>query len=128
MARSLSSTTTSAPDWAATIPSASSRAGRSCPAFLLKPAVDVPKLGNIVNDLYKGTTNPNRVGTGTTADAIRNDVAIGQPAAGRFHGQKGWEYERALRNFLLRNPSASYRDRLVAQSLVDELRAGRGAP
>lgn len=96
--------------------------------ILPKPVVDNPKLGNIVNDLYKGTTNPNRVGTGTTADAIRNEIATGQATAGRFHAQKGLEYERGLGNFLRRNPSASYRDRLTAQSLLDDLRSARGGP
>jgi hypothetical protein len=32
--------------------------------LLPKPIVSDAKLGNYVNDLYKGTTNPNRVGTG----------------------------------------------------------------
>jgi hypothetical protein len=32
-----------------------------------------------MNDLYKGTTNPNRVGSCTTADAIRNELRTGQP-------------------------------------------------
>ncbi len=95
---------------------------------LPKPVVDNPKLGNIVNDLYKGTTNPNRVGNGTTADAIRNEIATGQRTAGRFHSQKGLEYERALVNFLRRNPNGSYRDRLTAQSLLDDLRSARGGP
>lgn len=56
--------------------------------FLSKPVVSNTKLQNIVNDLYKGTTNPSRVGTGTTADAVRNELATGLPTGGKFHSEK----------------------------------------
>jgi len=81
-----------------------------------------------VNDLYRGTANPSRAGNGTTADAIRSEIETGQATGGRFHLQKGLDYERALENFLSRNPDASYQDRVVAQSQLDELRNARGAP
>jgi hypothetical protein len=45
----------------------------------VKPSVTDPNLQNIMNDLYKGTTNPNRVGSCTTADAICNELRTGQP-------------------------------------------------
>lgn len=76
---------------------------------------------NIIDNLYKGTTNPSRVGTGTTADAIRSEIATGQPAAGKFHPLKGEESMRGLDNWLARSPNASYSDRIKAQSLRDEL-------
>lgn len=90
------------------------------------PKVGNPKLQNIINDLYRGTTNPNRVGTGTTADAIRHELATGQAVGGRFHIQKGTEYARALENWLRANPNAPYRDRVVAQSVLDDLRSALG--
>ena len=86
------------------------------------PVVEGTKLQNIVNNLYKGTTNPNRVGNGTTMDAIRNELATGAPTGGRMHVTKGQESLRGLDNWLARNPDAPYHDRLVAQSLADELR------
>jgi hypothetical protein len=79
-------------------------------------------LQNIVNNLYKGTTNPNRVGNGTTMDAIRNEIATGAPTGGRMHITKGQESLRGLDNWLAKYPDAPYHDRLVAQSLADELR------
>jgi hypothetical protein len=86
------------------------------------PVVESTKLENIVNNLYKGTTNPNRVGNGTTMDAIRNEIATGAPTGGRMHLTKGEESLRGLDNWLAKNPDAAYSDRLVAQSLADELR------
>lgn len=86
------------------------------------PVVESTKLQNIVNNLYKGTTNPNRVGNGTTMDAIRNELSTGVPTGGRMHLTKGQESLRGLDNWLTKNPEAPYYDRLVAQSLVDELR------
>ena len=94
---------------------------------LPKPVVSNTKLQNIVNDLYKGTTNPNRVGTGTTADAVRNELATGLPTGGKFHSEKAQIYINGLNNVLKQDLTAS--DRLVAQSLLDDLvNALGGAP
>jgi hypothetical protein len=82
--------------------------------------VSDPKLSNIVDDLYKGTTNPNRVGTGTTADAVRNEILTGQPTGGTFHTMKAEQYSNALRS-VLKSADLSASDRLVAQSLLDDL-------
>lgn len=90
---------------------------------LWTPKVASPKLQNIITDLYKGTTNPNRIGTGTTADAIRSEFASGEATAGKMHFTKGQEYSRALENWLRKNPHSPDGDRLVAQSLLNDLRA-----
>lgn len=86
------------------------------------PVVESTKLQNIVNNLYKGTTNPNRVGIGTTMDAIRKEIATGAPIGGHMHITKGQESLRGLDNWLGKNSDAPYPDRLVARSLADELR------
>jgi hypothetical protein len=85
------------------------------------PTVSDSNLKNIVNDLHKGTANPNRLGDGTTMDAIRNEIATRQPTAGRWHITKGQEYASALKNWLRRNPNASASDRTVAQDLFQKL-------
>lgn len=90
------------------------------------PIVESRKLGNIVENLYKGTKNPDRVGDGTTADAIRFEIATGELTHGRPHQAKGLESERGLSNFLRRNPDASDHDRQVAQQLLDDLSSARG--
>jgi hypothetical protein len=92
-------------------------AGRPLP----KPVVSDLKLRNYVDDLYKGTTNPSRVGNGTTADAVRAERSTGNPVGGKFHTQKAQDTARGLRNWLNRNPGADPRDRAVAESLYDDL-------
>jgi len=100
-------------------------AGSSAPTSALDvlpyPTVTDPKLQNYVDNLYKGTTNSNRVGTGTTADAVRNELTTGLPTGGTFHSTKAQETINGLTRWLRNNPDASYSDRLVAQSLLDDL-------
>ncbi len=88
---------------------------------LATPRVASSKLQNIINDLYKGTTNPGRVGTGTTADAVRYELRTGKQVYGRSHVQKAEDYLSGLENWLKVNPDAPYHDRLVARSLADDL-------
>jgi hypothetical protein len=104
-----------------TLPNAAQMSAEPRAGVLPKPNVTDPKLRNLVDNLYKGTTNPNRIGTGTTADAVRAELATGQSTAGRFHIQKAEETVRGLQNWLQKHPDASYSDRLVAQSLLDDL-------
>jgi RHS repeat-associated protein len=80
--------------------------------ILKTPSVSSTKLQNTVNNLYKGTTNPNRIGTGTTMDAVRYEGS---------HLIKAEESVRGLQNWLKANPEALYYDRLVGQSLLDDL-------
>ena len=90
------------------------------------PKVADAKLGNIVSDLYKGARGSNPIGTGSTADAIRNELATGLATGGRFHSQKGAEYIRAIENWLSKNPNATHYDRMVAESLKNDLRNALG--
>jgi RHS repeat-associated protein len=85
------------------------------------PSVGNAKLANLMRDLYKGVGSKNIIGSGSTADAIRYERATGLPVGGTFHTQKGTEYLRALNNWLARNPDASARDLLAAQSVRDDL-------
>lgn len=101
-------------------------AAKTVDEVLATPQVASPKLQNIVNDLYKGTTNPERIGNGTMMYAIANELKTGLPTAGKFHSIKGQDSLNGLNNWLARNPSAPYQDRLVAQSLADELSAVLG--
>lgn len=102
-----------------TTPLARSIATNTVDGFLPKPIVSNTKLQNIVNDLYKGTTNPGRVGTGTTADAVRSELATGLATGGKFHSEKAQIYINGLNKVLRQDLTAS--DRLVAQSLLDDL-------
>ena len=84
------------------------------------------KLANIVSDLYNGAKGPSPIGTGSTADAIKNEAATGLATGGRFHSQKGTEYIRALENWQAKNPNASHYDRVVSESLKNDLRNALG--
>jgi RHS repeat-associated protein len=102
--------------------------GEAADTELVTPQVENAKLQNIVNDLYRGTTNPNRVGTGTTADAVRNEIATGESTSGRFHIDKAMQYSTGLKK-LLKSGTLNYHDQIVAQSLLNDLQnALRGEP
>jgi hypothetical protein len=93
---------------------------------LAKPSVEDPKLQNLVNDLYKGKGSPNQLGSGSTADAIRNEIATGHATENVFHAQKGEQYLNALNNWLGKNPSASAQDIDSAQKLLNDLKDSLG--
>ncbi|WP_327118882.1 hypothetical protein OHB12_11725 [Nocardia sp. NBC_01730] len=94
----------------------------------VKPTVNDPKLQNILDDLYKGSNNPNRIGDGTTADAVRNELKTLEPTEGRWHLQKAMETQRGLAKWLMNKANTDPADRAVAirelQNLMDAL-AGR---
>lgn len=88
-----------------------------------KPPVTDPKLQRLVNDLYK----PNaKIGSGSTADAIRSELQTGNPVGGRFHSQKGEMYRNALNNWIESNPAARPNDVAVAENLVKDLNDAMG--
>lgn len=85
-----------------------------------KPVVTNQKLRNIIDNLYKGQSNPNLVGNGTTMDAIRSEIATGKPTGGKFHTTKGEESMRGLQN-LLATGNLSSDDACIAQALIEDL-------
>lgn len=100
-----------------------SKAVSTCARGLPRPTVSDPKLKNLVRDLYKGANAKKPVGTGSTADAIREELLTGKPVGGTFHTQKGQQYSRALEKWLSKNPGASESDRDAARSILDDLRS-----
>ena len=86
----------------------------------IKPVAANEKLKNIINNLYKGQSNPNRIGNGTTMDAIRSELATGKPTGGKYHSQKGQESIQGLRN-LLDKGVLSAEDAYIAQKLIEDL-------
>jgi type VI secretion system secreted protein VgrG len=85
------------------------------------PAVNDPKLKNLVSDLYKGAHSKNPVGSGSTADAVRNELVSGKPTHGVFHSEKAKQYVSALEKWLAKNPNATSSDRAVAENLKRDL-------
>ena len=86
-----------------------------------KPSVEDSKLNNLIKDLYKGADTKNLIGTGSTADAIREEALTGKPVGGKFHTDKGQQYSNALNTWLRKNPNASATDRQAAQSILNDL-------
>jgi hypothetical protein len=85
------------------------------------------RLRNIVNNLWKGTRNTNRVGDGTTMDAIRNELRTGLPTHQRMHSAKGRIEIRALDRWIRNHgATATRQDRLLAWRLRAELRNALG--
>ena len=101
-------------------------AAKAADRVLPSPEVVDSKLQNIVRDLYKGTTNPGRVGKGTTADAVRNEILTGQPTGGTFHTQKAQQYVSALKKRLASGQLDTY-DSRVARSLLSDLQDALGS-
>ncbi len=91
------------------------------PEYLAGKAIASASLKNLIKDLYKGFGSPRQIGSGSTADAIRNELLTGLPTEGTFHSQKGTEYISALKNWLNANPNAASTDTDVANALIKDL-------
>jgi uncharacterized membrane protein YgcG len=90
---------------------------------LPRPSVTDPTLQNAVEQLYRPGA---KVGSGSTADAIRHELATGARVGGKSHIQKGQEYVRHLEDWLKKSPTASASDRAAAQAILDDLRNALG--
>ena len=84
-----------------------------------KPHVTNLELQKTVNDVYK----PNaRVGSGSTAAAIRQERKTGEPVFGRMHSKKGLDSINSLEKWLRNNPTASHGDRAAAENIIKDLK------
>lgn len=89
------------------------------PLGVAKPNVADPKLQSLVNQLYRQGA---KVGTGSTADAIRHELATGGLVGGKGHLQKGVDYAKALWKWISNNSStASKQDVDAAKSVLRDL-------
>ncbi|ORC51276.1 hypothetical protein B2G74_00445 [Burkholderia sp. A27] len=87
-------------------------------AAMSKPTVSDTKLGGLMDDLYRDGA---KIGTGSTADAVRYETETGTPVGGVFHTQKAVDYSVALQRWLDSNPNASFSDRSAAQNVLRDL-------
>ena len=97
-----------------------------CPAFAglcRKPKVSDPKLKNIADSLYRKDA---KIGSGSTADAIRHENITGEPVGGAFHSTKGTEAIRSLENWGKKSTNASSADRAAAENMAADLRDALG--
>ena len=85
-----------------------------------QPTIKDPKLwDNYIKAHYRPGA---RVGHGSTADAIRSELATGLNTAGRSHILKGQTSITGMEKWLVKNPAADPGDRAAVQAIIDDLR------
>lgn len=84
-----------------------------------KPATKDPQLTRIMNKNWRDNA---QVGNGSTAAAVRHELATGQPVGGVYHAQKARETIRSLERWLEAHPTATPGDRAAAENVIRDLR------
>ncbi|EGG78634.1 Filamentous hemagglutinin [Gluconacetobacter sp. SXCC-1] len=84
-----------------------------------KPKTYDSELSNLMNDLYRPHA---RVGSGSTADAVRAERITGEGVGGKFHSEKAENYVRALESWLNTHPNALTTDKMAAQNVLRDLK------
>ena len=87
-------------------------------ANMQKPAVRDPELRRMMDAMYRPGA---KVGSGSTASAVRQEMQTGVSVQGRFHTQKAGEMAGRLEGWLSRNPTASSGDRAAAENTLRDL-------
>lgn len=83
-----------------------------------KPAVSNSSLASLIDPLYRPNAT---VGSGSTAAAIRQELATGQSVGGAFHSQKATDSIRSLERWLSNNPAALPGDRAAAENIIRDM-------
>ncbi len=87
-------------------------------ASMEKPHVEDPRLAGLMDELYRDGA---QIGSGSTADAVRHELATGGTVGGRTHSQKAEDYSRALERWLDNNPTARAGDRAAAENVLRDM-------
>ncbi len=83
-----------------------------------RPKVHDPKLDKIIGENYREGA---KVGSGSTADAVRHELKTGERVGGRLHDQKARDTITTLEKWLKNNPSARPGDRAAAENVLKDL-------
>lgn len=92
-------------------------------AAMEKPTVSDKDLSSIVDKLYRPNAT---VGSGSTAAAVRQELATGQPVGEAFHSQKASDSIVELQRWLSRNPVSRPGDRAAAENLIIDMKNALG--
>jgi hypothetical protein len=87
------------------------------------PVVMDPDLAKTIARLYR---EQGSVGSGSTADAIRFEIATGRKVKDKFHLQKGTETLKRVKKWLDRNSNANPCDRAAAENVILDLKDALG--
>jgi hypothetical protein len=92
-------------------------------AQMSKPVAKDPMLSAHLDELYREGA---QVGSGSTADAIRHELATGKQVGGVWHSKKGEDSIKFLERWLKNNPTASPGDRAAAENVLLDLKNALG--
>jgi hypothetical protein len=87
-------------------------------ASMERPYVQDSKLNSIMSELYRDTA---KVGSGSTADALRKELATGNLVGGKSHDIKTEQRIINLEKWIRNNPTASPGDRASAENVLKDL-------
>ncbi|WP_327075540.1 hypothetical protein OG196_43195 (plasmid) [Kitasatospora purpeofusca] len=88
-------------------------------AEMAKPIVEDPDLARMVNKLYRDNA---KIGSGSTAAAVRYERINGGLVGGAKHTQKAQDSIPWLEDWLRKKPQARYSDRKAAEYLIRDMR------
>ncbi|WP_222431479.1 hypothetical protein, partial [Xanthomonas vasicola] len=91
-------------------------------ASMSKPIVTDPELSSLIDDLYRDGA---KIGSGSTADAVRYEMRTGEMVGGRSHSQKAQDYIRALQRWGNENdgnPNVSSIDKDYARKVIEDMK------
>lgn len=77
-----------------------------------------PELYKIVEYAYKPYA---RIGSGSTAAAIRHELATGEKVCEKLHSKKGGDLIIGLERWLKTHPTARSGDRAAAENIIKDL-------
>lgn len=97
---------------------AHARHQRALREAMAKPATTDPDLSLVMDELYRTGA---KIGSGSTAAAVRHERATGGDVGGRLHAAKAQGYVIYLRRWLRNNPAASPGDRAAAENVLLDL-------
>ncbi|WP_449353642.1 hypothetical protein [Streptomyces shaanxiensis] len=85
---------------------------------MAKPYVQDSTLAKFVDTLYRPGA---QIGSGSTAAAVRLELANSVTVGGRTHSQKAKDAITYLQNWLSKNPTAAAGDRAAAENLIRDM-------
>jgi len=88
-------------------------------AQMEKPYVVNTELRKQMDKYYRENAS---IGSGSTAAAIRHELATGEKVKGTFHFKKGRDMITFLEKWLQNNPTASLGDRAAAENVIKDLK------
>jgi hypothetical protein len=87
-------------------------------ARMERPAVKDPKLRVVMRDIYRPGA---KIGSGSTAAAVREEAATGARVGGKLHAAKAEQYMKHLSDWLRNNPNAAPSDRAAAENVIKDM-------